>query len=226
MPAPESTSLTLIARAAAGSREDRETFARVYGPVILLYLSSRWRDASRAVDLEDALQEVFVDCFRPDGALARLDTTRPERFRSYLYGVTRNVALRFEARAARQPGTATEFGLEAAVEGDTPSRVFDRAWAQAILRAALARLVDEARIKGEDALQRVRLLETRFEQDLPIREIAVRWEVEPARLHKSYARAREEFKGALRATLIDHCGPEVREEDLRELLVLLGRPGD
>ena len=111
------------------------------------------------------------------------------------------------------------------MDGNSPSRLFDRAWAQAILRAALARLVEEARIKGADALQRVRLLEARFEHDQPIREIAQRWNVEPARLHKRYARAREEFRGALRATLADHCGSEVRDEDLRELLVLLGPSG-
>jgi RNA polymerase sigma factor (sigma-70 family) len=208
MPAPESTSLTLIARAAAGNREDRETFARVYGPVILSYLRSRWRSSPRSEDLQDAVQEVFVDCFREDGALARLDLDRPQRFRSYLYGVTRNIALRFEASSARHPRAFVSESsiLEVSSNEDSGSCTFDRAWAQAVLREALRRHVEEARIKGEHALERVRILDARFERDLPIREIAKLWNTDAARLHKQYARAREEFRGALRATLTDHCG--------------------
>ena len=41
------------------------------------------------------------------------------------------------------------------------------------------------------------LLALRFREGLPIREIAVRWDVDAARLHHEYARARREFHEAL-----------------------------
>ena len=34
----------------------------------------------------------------------------------------------------------------------------------------------------------------RFGVDLPIRDIAVRWQLEPDAVHRAYARAREEFR--------------------------------
>ncbi|MBK8268830.1 MAG: hypothetical protein IPK83_11220 [Planctomycetes bacterium] len=35
-------------------------------------------------DLDDAVQDVFLECFRPDGALDRLDVHRPGGFRAFL----------------------------------------------------------------------------------------------------------------------------------------------
>lgn len=50
---------------------------------------------------------------------------------------------------------------------------------------------------GDGALRRVELLEMRFEQDLPIREIARQWDMDPSALHREYAKARQEFKTVL-----------------------------
>jgi hypothetical protein len=75
--------------------------------------------------------------------------------------------------------------------------VFDRAWAAGILRQAAELQLTRARQAGPDAVQRHRLLELRFGEDLPIRLIAARWQVDPALLHREYPKAREEFKRAL-----------------------------
>jgi predicted DNA-binding protein (UPF0251 family) len=75
--------------------------------------------------------------------------------------------------------------------------IFDREYAQAVVKDASERQKQLAGERGEAALQRVELLHLRFYEGLPIREIAERWGVEPAVLHRQYARARDEFLAAL-----------------------------
>jgi DNA-directed RNA polymerase specialized sigma24 family protein len=61
-----------------------------------------------ASEIDDGVQEVFIDCLRDDGALGRSDPARP--FRPFLFGVARTVALRFEQRsgaATTSPGSTT-----------------------------------------------------------------------------------------------------------------------
>ena len=48
----------------------------------------------------DAVQEVFLDMFRANGALSRFDPERAKSFRSFLFGVAYKVALRQEERLA------------------------------------------------------------------------------------------------------------------------------
>ena len=65
------------------------------------------------------------------------------------------------------------------------------------------------------------LLHLRFDEGLPIREIARLWEVDPAQLHYEYAKARKEFKNALMEVLSFHHpgGPtELERESARRLL--------
>jgi RNA polymerase sigma factor (sigma-70 family) len=237
-PMENSTCWLLIEGAAAGRPGEREDFARRYEPVIRSYLGARWRNGPRAADLDDAVQEVFLECFRAGGVLARVDPARPGGFRAFLYGVARNVALRCERRAAgrreRPAGGGGEDGppagadLEAVAADDgSLSRAFDRAWTETLLREA-ARLQEErARRAGEDALRRVELLRLRFQEDLPIREIARRWGTEADRLHKEYARARQEFKEALLETVAFHRPGSLRdvERECAELLALLRDDG-
>ena len=101
MPAPESTCWTGIRAAAAGSAGDREEVARRYLAVIRAYLAARWRGSPLRPDLDDAVQEVFVECFRQGGALEAAGAGRVPSFRAFLYGVVRNVARRFESRPVR-----------------------------------------------------------------------------------------------------------------------------
>lgn len=225
MSGPLTTCWTLIRAAAGGSARDRDEFARRYAPVLRAYLGARWRGSPLLQDLDDAVQDVFVECFRPAGALDRLDPSRGSGFRAFLYGVARNVALRRESRRPREHPPAAGAPLEAVPDDHTSlSRVFDRAWAKAILREAARLQEDRARAAGEAALRRVELMRLRFHQDLPIRDIARRWGADAAVVHHEYAKAREEFRAALREVVAFHHGdnPAEVEDECRKLLALLG----
>jgi RNA polymerase sigma-70 factor (ECF subfamily) len=221
MPDPESTRWTVIRDAAKGDEAARSHFARRYEPVVRAYLSARWHHAPVGAETDDAVQEVFLECFREGGALKAVDSQRPGGFGAFFYGVMRNVARRYEAarRKAREKGADVELD---AIEADdeTLSRVFDRAWASVLLKEAAWLQAERAREKGEDAVRRVDLLSLRFEDGLPIREIARRWDVEPDWLHHQYARARDEYKQALKEIVREHqgIGGEALEEECFRLL--------
>jgi RNA polymerase sigma factor (sigma-70 family) len=223
----DSTCWTVIHGAAAGSRKDRDEFARRYGPVVRDYLAARWRNPVLRVHLDDAVQEFFVECFRNGGVLSQADATRPAGFRAFLYGVVRNVALRFEAKQFRPPsGMVQDVGLDdLPAPGETFSRLFDRSWAKATVREAAALQVARAAELGGDAARRSELLQLRFFDGLPIREIARRWGIDPAVVHHEYAKARAEFRKALGDVVaFDHPGtPEEIEARCHDLLSLLNR---
>ena len=80
----DSTRWTVIRRAAAGSAPDRAEFARRYGPVIRAYLGARWRQTPLFPEVDDAAQQVFVECFKENGVLGRVDAQRETGFRAYL----------------------------------------------------------------------------------------------------------------------------------------------
>src|SRR5215471_8119689 len=100
MPSPESTCWTVIRAAAAGSPTDREELARRYLSVVRACLAARWRGSPLLAERDDAVQEVFVECFRRGGALEAAGAGRVPSFRAFLYGVVRNVARRFETPPA------------------------------------------------------------------------------------------------------------------------------
>ena len=61
----------MIEAAARGSQPDRETFAHHYLDVVRSYLIARWGGSPLRQSIDDAVQDVFVECFRDDGPLAR-----------------------------------------------------------------------------------------------------------------------------------------------------------
>jgi RNA polymerase sigma-70 factor (ECF subfamily) len=186
---------------------DRDTFASRYLEIVRAYLANRWRGTTMIAELDDAIQEVFLECFRKGGVLDRVQDQPPESFRGFLYGVSRNVARRREKDVARQRQRqpAVDIDAERLEAGEsTQSRVFDRAWARALFRQAGELQRENAEAAGERPRRRVRLLELRHQEGLPIREIAARWGEEAAILHKEYARARAEFKSALLEVLSFH----------------------
>jgi RNA polymerase sigma factor (sigma-70 family) len=223
----DSTCWTLIQAAAAGSRSDREQLALRYSPVVRAYLGARWRASPLLGELDDAVQEVFVECFRAGGILDRVEANRPGGFRAFLYGVLRNIALRFESSRAqgRERVAPSAVDLASLEESDpTLSHVFDRAWAAALLREAGDRNAARARTAGDAAMRRIELLRLRFQDDLPIREIARLWGADAAELHHEYATARQEFKEALLEVVAFHR-PGTKgdiERECADLLSLLG----
>ena len=103
-------------------------------------------------------------------------------------------------------------------------RAFDRAWAQGLLREAAERQATKARSKGPEAVRRVELLRLRFQEDMPVRDIARSWELSADYLHHEYAQARKEYEGALREVIAFHNPgqPNAIARELGELLALFG----
>lgn len=213
---PEPTCWTAIRAAAAGDPAARDHFARAYAPTVRGYLAARWR-AQPHIPLDDAVQDVFVECFKAGGVLDRADADRPGGFRAFLCGVVRHVALRYETRRSPEP-------LPEQVPADDPSlsAAFDRAWAVALLREAARVQEEDARRRGPAAVRRVELLRLRFHDGRPIREIAARWGEDPARLHHEYAAARAEFRAALRRVVAFHQPAADPDRACEELLGLVG----
>jgi RNA polymerase sigma-70 factor (ECF subfamily) len=214
---PDPTCWTLIRAAAAGDAAARERFARVYLPAVRAYLAARWRIGGR--DVDDAAQDVFVECFKADGLLEKADADRPGGFRAFLFGAVRNVAARREA-GRRSAGRLPD---HLPTDETSQSRAFDRAWARSLLKEA-ARLQAESAMT-DTARKRVELLRLRFQDGLPIRDIATRWGADPARVHHEYTTARDEFREALRRVIsFHHPGGTPADVDAAcaELLALVG----
>jgi RNA polymerase sigma-70 factor (ECF subfamily) len=216
MPASESTCWTVIRAAAAGSAGDREELARRYLGVVRAYLGARWRGSALRPELDDAVQEVFVECFRQGGALEAAGAGRVSSFRAFLYGVVRIVARRFESRPVRATGLLPDLPANEA----SLSRLFECSWAQALMTEAAQLQRHQADESGPDAVRRVELLRLRFEEGLPIRTIAERWGVSAAGLHHAYALARQEFRAALlKVVAFHHPGsPAEVEQEAASLL--------
>jgi hypothetical protein len=83
MTTPESSCWTADRAAAAGNPADREELACRYLGVVRAYLAAPWRGADLQSDLEDAVQEVFVECFREGGALEAAANGRVPSFRPF-----------------------------------------------------------------------------------------------------------------------------------------------
>ena len=226
MATADSTCWTVIQAAAGGSRSDRDEFARRYGPVARSYLATRWRSSPCLNELDDACQEVFVECFKLDGVLVQADRSQPGGFQAFFYGVVRNVARRVEKNRAqtREQQNPSDVDLNQ-IEGDeeTHSRAFDRVWARTLVREAARIQADRAKSAGDAACRRVELLRLRFSDGLPIREIAARWQLDAAVLHHEFARARQEFKSALQEIVAFHQPgtPESVEKECANLLAIL-----
>lgn len=216
----------LIQGAAAGRDEPREEFARRYLPTVRAYLRARWRGGPFADEVDDVAQEVFVALLRDGGALEKADPEHGGGFRALLHAVTRNVALHAERtrvrRHKRVGSSEVEVDAEAA-DDPTLSVVFDRAYAKAMVRQAREQM-DRAAQGGDEAQRRrVELLRLLFEDGVPIRDIAVRWGEDPARLHREYAKARREFREAIAVAVAgNECWSGERvEQECRRLLQLL-----
>lgn len=225
MPAAE-TSWTIVRAAAQGEPRATRVFAETYLGVVRGFLLARWRGTATLPHVDDAVQEVFLDLFRSGGALARLDRERAGSFKGFLFGVARNVALRHEERAAqswvrRRDAPST---LAAVPSRDASiSRQFDVAWARRIVALAAERQRAWASSAGAEALLRVEILELRFRDGLPVRTIAERLGQPAERTHRELAKARDEFKQALRAEVALHCGGDAGaiERECRDLLAVL-----
>lgn len=226
-PVPHDTCWTMLRAASAGDANAKSIFARSYTAPIRAYLGHRWRNNGLAASVDDALQDVFVECMKPGGVLDHADQERGD-FRALLYGVVRNVARRFEKRAARpsqlQPAESVHLD-ELPAQQEALSRVFDRAWARSLLREAVLRHAQAARRGDDDTRTRYRILRLRHQRGLPIREIAIRLdERDVDAVHNAYRRGRREFRTFLREVIARHTGAgrDSLDAECRRVTELLG----
>jgi len=224
----DSTRWSVIRGAAQGQEAERAEFVRRYEDVARAYLGARWRQSPLYRELGDAVQDVFLDCFKTGGVLARVEPARPGGFRAFFYGVIRNVARLHERRLARDRVKPSDSSFDPdrfPADDEGLSTAFDRGFAMAVLREAGEYHEQLARDKGEAAVKRFELLRLRFNDGLPIREIARVWNEDPARVHHEYARARDEFRDALLDVVAFHHPGAPRGEIVREgsrLIDMLG----
>ncbi len=222
----QTTCWTVIREAAGGDDAARQFFALRYERIVRAYLVSRWRTSPLVNEIDDVIQEVFIESFRDGGVLTRVDQDSPGGFRAFFYGVVRNVARRAEARHMRRRDQQPPTGFfNESPDGTEPrlSRIFDREWATTMMREAAALQRDNAEQKGPDAQRRLELLRLRFYEGRPIREIARLWDADPTDLHREYARARKEFRQALNEVVAYHLPgtAEAVERECAHLLELL-----
>lgn len=220
------TRWSLVGRAADGAREARSLFGRSYLPLIHSFFEKRWRSTPLEGEIDDAVQESFVDCFRPGGALGRANASYGE-FRGFLFGVVRNVARRFESRPNRRDAGGqgpTEMLDEVADDDPGLSTLFDRVWAENLMREAGDRMRELAAAGDQAARTRVEILRLRFTEGRPVRDIATELSLDVDAAHRAYAKARTEFHACLRQVVTEHA---VRTEadldaECQRLFELLG----
>lgn len=189
----------MILGAAAGSPPHRETFGRRYAPAICAYLAARWHLAPDSDSVQDACQDVMVECFKAGGALSRADATYRGGFRAYLYGIVRNVALMAERRFARRREVDLGANFDPdAIGSDEPtlSLAFDRAFAIAVTREA-RELMARRSVRSPVAEQRYRALALQFENGQAPRDLAVAMALPVERVYELLKEARREYREAL-----------------------------
>ncbi len=69
----------LIRGAAEGREGDRESFARCYETVIRASLGARWRGSTLYHELDDAVQEIFLECLHRRGRVLARGHVQPLR---------------------------------------------------------------------------------------------------------------------------------------------------
>jgi RNA polymerase sigma-70 factor (ECF subfamily) len=212
----------VILGAADGMPLHREEFARRYESVIRAYLAARWRASPRRSDVDDAVQEVFVECFRDHGALARVEPGRSGGFRAFLRGVVRNVARRVEERHARRRERRAPHDFDVASDDESLGEVFDRAWARALVRQAFALQMERARSQGDPEARRAELLRLRFVEGKTLGEIAADTDRDAGKLRYESARALKEFEAALLEVVRRHHPDGDAPEECRRLLRYFG----
>lgn len=196
----------MIEAAAQGSESDREHFAEIYLPIVQSYLRHRWKSSPLINSVDDASQDVFLECFKASGPLSKAERDRAGGFRAFLFGIARNVARRFETRKLPDTANSSVTGRMETISCGAPSASiqFDRVWAKAMMARAAETQKARAEEMGSAAVRRVELLRLRFQENMPIRKIAKLWEVEAAWLHHEFAKARKEFHAALLVVVQEH----------------------
>jgi RNA polymerase sigma factor (sigma-70 family) len=224
--------------AAAGERGTTEARAaladlcRAYWYPIYA-LIRRWGYAP--ADASDVTQEYFTRLI--EGDLLRAADRTKGRFRTFLQTDCGYFLadLRDRRRATKRGGDSKFFSLdEAQAEGwfrreaaDTldPERLFDRAWAQALLHRAFARLAREEDEAGRGAaFDRLKVVLTDGPRAVPYAEIAEGLGTTVAAVQAAVVRLRGRYREALRSEVAATLGSSSEadiDEEIRSLFAVL-----
>ncbi len=220
----ETTRWSLVLRARGESTDARaalEILCRTYRPPVLAFVRSRGYAVDAAEDLTQAFFARFLEREWHSGA----DPQRG-RFRSFLLTALKRFLIDADSEAgALKRGGAFRFEAldEEDIEGldarDTPERAFERAWAQAVLDAAFARLRAEAQAAGKlELFERLSefLIEPTDENDYAraAGDLNLRRNTLAVAVHRLRHRLREMVREELAETT---TGREEMEQELRTL---------
>lgn len=208
----------------ADARAALETLCRAYRAPVLAYVRRRVHARDAAEDLTQA----FFARFLERAWHASADPERG-RFRSFLLTALKRFLIDADTEAATlKRGGGYRFEqlddtLHAPADGDSPERIFERAWANAVLDAAFARLRGEAERAGKLALfERLRefLVEPPDEADYAkaAAELGLRRNTLAVAVHRLRHRLRDLVRAELADTTSDGADLEAELRALREAL--------
>jgi len=211
-----STCWSVIEEAAAGSSAARELLARQFAPVLRAYLIARWKDSPCRTQIVPAIEETLaalvqsapvqsLPAFEEDPAVAR------PGLRRHLHALAKTVARNIEVRQwGDGPGSVPTSDSAETVEVPPDDRGlaqhFERAWAQALVRAAATHM--SAQAASDSTMRRpFELLQLHFGEGLAFSEIAARWQTDVTSLQADYADARSVFRAILRELVAYYLAP-------------------
>ncbi len=213
------------------SRDALETLCATYWYPVYVYIRSQGHSREES---QDFTQDFFT------GILSRqyFDLANPERgrFRSFLLSSVK-FFLADQARASRaqKRGGGTdplpfeivvdeESYLREASHNETPSRIFDRRWAQALLDRVISRLRDDFSSHGRlEHFDRLKIF-LLGQSDIPYAELATQLSTTEGALKVSISRLRKRYRDLIRAEIADTVAdPSEVESELRYLFDALSR---
>jgi DNA-directed RNA polymerase specialized sigma24 family protein len=212
----------------ARALEALSELCRIYWRPLYLFLL---REGIGAEDAQDLTQSFFSELIR-DRSFMRADREKG-RFRSFLLGALKHFVAdaRDREQAQKRGGGKIREPFDEATISEAESqvarnerwqadRVYDREWAETLLRQALARLAQECAFAGKEALFEALKshLSPDGEEAIPYHELSARVRKPAATLRKDVERLRSRYGEILReevgGTVTD---PAEVDEELRYL---------
>lgn len=197
--------------AAGGDPAARAAFWAQHARQVHTWLWFRWSRTTLRGCIDDAAQEVYLECFRRGGAFTHF---APERARhgvtGFLRGIVRNVAHRFERQRTRERAHRAHLtGTPPPLHGDddaVPAGDGTGIDHEHVV-AALDRLDHDDPARGTPRSLRA-FLRLRFDDGLPVRTIAKHWQTTPDHVHELRRRACRRFRSCLLAVLREARAPQ------------------
>lgn len=225
-----------VVRAAASSqpshaRQALETLCSTYWYPLYAYVRYRGNSAE---DAKDLTQEFFARFLEKD-YLKDVDPAKG-KFRSFLLACVNHFLLNEwdHAKALKRGGGATVLSLDFAAaeerhvrgsaQGLTPEKLFDRAWAIALLESALSRLRREYAESGKTAqFDRLKGMLTGEGGGVPYRELGVDLGMAEGAVKVAVHRLRRRYRDLLLEEIAQTLAEgESVDEELRHLLSAIG----